>query len=211
MKITPHHIQTILKTLRNRYPVVKTQLEHETPFQLLIATIMSAQCTDRQVNKVTKELFRRYPDPESLGSASLSHIKTLIFSTGFYNNKAKNIKACARAVMKQYQGRVPETIDELVTLPGVGRKTANVVLSVSFGRQTIVVDTHVFRISRRLGLTKETDPVKVEFALMEIIPEPSWNDFSLQLIYFGREICDARKPRCPDCPLYEICPTKGKD
>ena len=211
MKMTPHHIQTILKTLRNRYPVVKTQLDHDTPFQLLIATIMSAQCTDRQVNKVTKDLFRHYPDPKSLSRASLDHIKKLIFSTGFYNNKAKNIKACAEAVMQRYQGSMPENINDLVTLPGVGRKTANVVLSVAFGHQTIVVDTHVFRVSRRLGLTNETDPVKVEFALMEVIPEPSWNDFSLQLIYFGREICDARKPRCPDCPLYEICPTKGKE
>lgn len=209
--MTPHHIQTILKTLRNRYPVVKTQLDHDTPFQLLIATIMSAQCTDRQVNKVTKDLFRHYPDPKSLSRASLDHIKKLIFSTGFYNNKAKNIKACAEAVMQRYQGSMPENINDLVTLPGVGRKTANVVLSVAFGHQTIVVDTHVFRVSRRLGLTNETDPVKVEFALMEVIPEPSWNDFSLQLIYFGREICDARKPRCPDCPLYEICPTKGKE
>ena len=133
-----------------------------------------------------------------------------IYSTGFYNNKAKNIKACAQAVSDEYQGEVPENLNLLVKLPGVGRKTANVVLSAAFGLQTIVVDTHVLRISKRLGLTGKTDPVKVEFELMEIIPKLSWKDLSLQLIYFGREICDAKKPLCQDCPLYDLCPTKGR-
>jgi len=203
-------IKTILEILRNRYPVVKTQLEHETPFQLLIATIMSAQCTDNQVNKVSKNLFAIYPDPESLGKAPLNAIKQIIYSTGFYNNKAKNIKACALAILNDHQANVPQDMARLITLPGVGRKTANVVLSASFGHQTIVVDTHVLRISRRLGLTKSRDPVKVETELMQIIPKTSWSDLSLQLIYFGREICDARKPLCENCPLFEICPTKGK-
>jgi len=210
MTLSSSKIKIMLKTLRDRYPLVKTQLEHETPFQLLIATIMSAQCTDNQVNKVSKKLFKKYPDPDTLGTAPLNDIKKIIYSTGFYNNKAKNIKACAIAVRKNHQGLVPEDIDKLVTLPGVGRKTANVVLSAAFGHQTIVVDTHVLRISRRLGLTEKTDPVKVEYELMKIIPKISWSDLSLQLIYFGREICDARKPLCQDCPLFKICSTKGK-
>lgn len=203
-------IQIILGTLSKRYPVVKTQLEHETPFQLLVATIMSAQCTDNQVNKVTRVLFKKYPDPKSLADAPIDAIKKIIYSTGFYNNKAKNIKACSRAIVKDYKGKVPQELEKLVKLPGVGRKTANVVRSASYGIQTIVVDTHVLRISKRLGLTDKTDPVKVEFELMEIIPEQSWNDLSLQLIYFGREICDARKPLCTGCPLYEVCLTKGR-
>lgn len=198
----------ILETLRNRYPVVKTQLDHETPFQLLIATIMSAQCTDAQVNKVTKVLFKKYPDPQRLAEAPISNIKKIIFSTGFYNNKAKNIKACAQALLDTYSGVVPRDIKRLVTLPGVGRKTANVVLSMAYGVQTIVVDTHVLRVSQRLGLTVNKDPVKIEFDLMKIIPKSSWNDLSLQLIYFGREICDARKPKCGECPLEGICPSK---
>ena len=210
MEINRTDVRKILETLKDRYPVVNTQLEHETPFQLLIATIMSAQCTDKQVNKVTRKLFRIFPDPESLSSAPLSKIKQIIFSTGFYNNKARNIKACSQAVLDRHGGVVPDDIELLTQLPGVGRKTANVVRSVSFGHQTIVVDTHVLRISRRLGLTDEKDPVKIEFDLMKIIPESCWNDLSLQLIYFGREICDAKKPKCSRCPLYEICPTKGR-
>tara|TARA_B100000614_G_C14468357_1_gene461450 strand:- start:180 stop:839 length:660 start_codon:yes stop_codon:yes gene_type:complete len=207
----PKVIAILLERLKARYPVVNTQLNHETPFQLLIATIMSAQCTDSQVNKVTQVLFYHYPDPESLACAPMDDIKRIIYSTGFYNNKAKNIKACARKIMDEFAGVVPEDIELLTTLPGVGRKTANVVRSVCFGAQTIVVDTHVHRLSRRLGLSCHKDPVKVEFELMEIIPESSWNDISLQLIYLGREICDARKPLCGECFLYDICPTRGKD
>ncbi|MFH2092508.1 MAG: endonuclease III [Pseudomonadota bacterium] len=211
MKKSRSNVTIILETLKNRYPVVKTQLEHDTPFQLLIATIMSAQCTDNQVNKVTKQLFKTYPDAKALAVAPLAGIKKIIYSTGFYNNKAKNIKACAQAVLDEYQGKVPDNLDLLVKLPGVGRKTANVVLSAAFGHQTIVVDTHVLRISKRLGLTDKTDPVKVEFELMQIIPRSSWSDLSLQLIYFGREICDAKKPLCQDCPLFDPCPTKGRN
>ncbi|MBC2703894.1 endonuclease III [Desulfobacula sp.] len=210
MTLNASNIKTILETLRDRYPVVKTQLEHQTPFQLLIATIMSAQCTDNQVNKVSKNLFEKYPGPEDLSHAPLNDIKRIIYSTGFYNNKAKNIKACALAILNEYQAKVPEDISKLIKLPGVGRKTANVVLSAAFGHQTIVVDTHVLRISRRLGLTENRDPVKVEYELRQIIPKPSWSDLSLQLIYFGRDICDARKPLCEDCPLFKLCLTKGK-
>lgn len=209
MKINLSKIPIILETLRNRYPVVKTQLEHQNPFQLLVATILAAQCTDNQVNQVTRYLFRQYPDPESLSRAPIQQIKEIIFSTRFYNNKAKHISACAQALIRDHDGRVPQDLDKLVKLPGVGRKTANVVLSVAFGFQTIVVDTHVLRVSRRLGLTNQTDPVKVEFELMKIIPKASWNDFGLQLIYFGRDICDAKKPLCQGCPLYAVCPTRG--
>ena len=210
MAFSASNIKILLKTLRDRYPVVKTQLEHDTPFQLLIATIMSAQCTDRQVNKVSKKLFQAYPDPEALGHAPLDRIKQLIYSTGFYNNKSKNIKACALAVLETHKGIVPEDISKLVNLPGVGRKTANVVLSAAFGHPAIVVDTHVLRLSRRLGLTDKTDPVKVEYELRAIIPKSSWSDLSLQFIYFGREICDAKKPLCTACPLFAICLAKGK-
>lgn len=203
-------VQFIVQTLRDRYPVVKTQLAHKTPFQLLTATIMSAQCTDAQVNKVTKELFAGYPDPASLAAAPIEKVKRIIFSTGFYNNKAKNIQACARALLDRHNGEVPHDLTSLVKLPGVGRKTANVVRSVCFGHDTIVVDTHVLRISRRLGLTRHKDPVKVEFDLMEILPRSVWNDLSLQFIYLGREICDAKKPACGRCPLFDICPTRGR-
>jgi len=200
-------ISIILERLSARYPVVKTQLNHETPFQLLIATIMSAQCTDNQVNKVTQVLFYHYPDAPSLAAAPMDDIKRIIYSTGFYNNKAKNIKACAQKILDDYNGEVPEGLGGLTSLSGVGRKTANVVRSVCFGAQAIVVDTHVHRLSRRLGLSNKKDPVKVEFELMEIIPKSSWNDLSLQFIYLGREICDARKPLCSQCPLYDVCPT----
>ncbi len=203
-------IHIMLKTLRERYPVVKTQLTHDTPFQLLIATIMSAQCTDNQVNKVTQKLFAKYPDPRSLADAPLDDIKGIIYSTGFYNNKAKHIKACAQSILKSHGGVVPEDIEPLVQLPGVGRKTANVVRTVCFGVEAIVVDTHVHRLSRRLGLTSSKDPVRAEFELMGLIPESSWSDLSLQFIYFGREVCDAKKPLCSRCPLYDICPTRGK-
>ncbi|MCF8089572.1 MAG: endonuclease III [Desulfotignum sp.] len=203
-------IQFLLSTLKNRYPDVKTQLVHQTPFQLLTATILSAQCTDRQVNQVTRHLFARFPDSAGLAPADLTDIKKIIYSTGFYNNKAKNIKACAQALLDRHDGQVPDDLDLLVKLPGVGRKTANVVRSAAFGHPAIVVDTHVLRIANRLGLTRSRDPVKVEFDLMKIIPESAWSDLSLQLIYFGRDICDARKPKCDQCPLFDVCVFPGK-
>ncbi|MCG8567193.1 MAG: endonuclease III [Desulfobacterales bacterium] len=210
MKKLSSRVQILIETLRGRYPVVKTQLTHESPFQLLIATILSAQCTDNQVNKVTQVLFDHYPHASALAQAPLDGIKQIIFSTGFYNNKAKNIQACARALVEKHQGEVPDDMDALVALPGVGRKTANLVRSVAYDHQTMVVDTHVLRLSNRLGLTRHKDAVKAEYDLMEIIPRESWNDLGLQLIYFGREICDAKKPLCDQCPLYDICPTRGK-
>lgn len=207
MKQVSQFVSVIIKRLKSHYPVVNTQLDHTNPFELLIATILSAQCTDSQVNKVTKGLFTRYPDPGSLAGANLDDIKKIIFSTGFYNNKAKNIKACAAKIQKDFNGKVPRDIEALVSLPGVGRKTANVVRSVCFDIPTIVVDTHVFRVSRRLGLAHGADPVKVEFELMDVLPKAVWNDIGLQFIYFGRQICHAKKPECDRCFLNDLCPS----
>jgi len=198
-------IKKILHTLTSLYPDVETQLVHKTPFQLLISTILSAQCTDRQVNSVTPKLFKKYSSPSKLAKAKLNEIERIIYSTGFYKNKAKHLKNCSRELLEKYDGNVPGSLSELVKLPGVGRKTANVVLGASFNIPAMVVDTHVARISKRLDLTNHTDPVKIEFDLEKTIPKKEWNDFSLRLIYFGRAICTARKPICPKCPLNDIC------
>jgi endonuclease-3 len=195
----------IRRILRKIYPEAKTQLFHQNPFELLVATILSAQCTDKQVNQVTPALFKRFKTPAEFARAPLSAIEQLIRPTGFFHNKAKNIKNCAKAIQEKHNGEVPQTIEELVKLPGVGRKTANVVLGAAFGVPGVVVDTHVARISQRLGLTTNKDAIKIEFDLMKILPRRAWNDFSLQLIFFGREICLARKPRCPVCPLKRLC------
>jgi len=200
----------IRKILRSLYPEVKTQLYCRNAFELLVATILSAQCTDKQVNRVTAVLFKKFRTPRDFAEASLQQIETLIRSTGFYRNKAKNIKNCAAVLLNHYSGRVPDSLEELVKLPGVGRKTANVVLGAAFGIPGVVVDTHVGRITQRLGLTENNDPVKIEFDLMKILPKSDWSDFTLRLIYFGREYCTARKPKCPDCPLLELCPWPGK-
>ena len=198
-------IAKILERLDAHYPVVKTQLNHKTAFQLLMATILSAQCTDRQVNMVTLNLFNQLQTPADFADAPIETIETLIRSTGFYKNKARHLKNCAQHIISRFEGKVPEKLEELVTLPGVGRKTANVVRGTIFGVPAIVVDTHVMRISRRLDLTLNTDPVKIEYDLMEIIPEALWNDFSLWLIYFGRAICNAKKPACSECFLNDLC------
>jgi endonuclease-3 len=196
----------IRKILRTIYSDVKTPLIHQTPFELLVATILSAQCTDKQVNQVTPVLFKRLKTPADFAAAPLKSIEKLIRPTGFFHNKAKNIKNCSRVLIEKHNGKVPQMLEELVKLPGVGRKTANVVLGAVFGISGVVVDTHVARISGRLGLTENKDPVKIEFDLMEIVPKRAWNDFSLQLIFFGRETCMARKPKCPTCPLDKLCP-----
>jgi len=202
--------EKIRQILNSRYPDVKTQLEHENAFQLLVATILSAQCTDRQVNAVTGKLFERLGTPQDFDNASIETIEALIRSTGFYHNKAKSIKNCVRALIERHKGTVPDTLEDLVKLPGVGRKTANVVLGAAFGVPGIVVDTHVSRIAQRLAMTEKKDAVKIETDLMEIIPRAQWNDFSLRLIYFGREICTARKPDCPNCWLSHLCPYPDK-
>jgi endonuclease-3 len=200
----------IRKILKERYPEVKTPLYHETPFQLLVATILSAQCTDNQVNKVTRELYKNLRTPDDFARVQIKSIEKYIRSTGFYHNKARNIKNCSKALLENHNGRVPCTLEELVKLPGVGRKTANVVLGAVFNIPGMVVDTHVGRISKRLGLTENQDPVKIEFDLMKLIPKRDWNAFALRLIFFGREICSARRPRCPACPLIKLCPWPEK-
>ena len=196
----------IRKILKGCYPGVKTQLFHDTPFQLLVATILSAQCTDKQVNRVTEKLFKLMKTPANFAAVPIESLESLIRPTGFFHNKAKSIKNCSKKLLEKHGGLVPRTLDELVQLPGVGRKTANVVLGAAFGIPGVVVDTHVARISQRLGLTTNKDPVKIEYDLMEIVPKKSWNDFCLQLIFFGRETCTARKPKCPICPLRNLCP-----
>ena len=175
-----------------------------------MATILSAQCTDKQVNSVTKKLFNTLKTPDAFARASVETIEKLIRPTGFFRNKTRNIRKCSTYLIEKYNGDVPQTLDELIKLPGVGRKTANVVLGAAFGIPGIVVDTHVARISRRLGFTENHDPVKIEFDLMKIIPKNEWNDFCLQLIYFGRSICKARKPECAPCPLYNLCDATDK-
>ncbi len=196
----------IRKILRTIYPEVNTALVYETPFQLLVATILSAQCTDKQVNRVTAELFQLLKTPADYANAPIRTLEKYIRSTGFFRNKARNIKKCSKVLMEDFNGELPQSLEDMISLPGVGRKTANVVLGAAFGIAGVVVDTHVARLSGRLGLSEHTDPVKIEFDLMKIVPTRAWNDFSLQLIYFGRETCTARKPKCPTCPLNNICP-----
>lgn len=210
MQDTRKRLDNIRKKLRKMYPQVKTQLDHRNPFELLVATILSAQCTDRQVNMVSRDLFNQLKTPQDFVDVDPRTLEGLIRPTGYFRNKAKNIKACSTALVDNFGGEVPRTIEELVTLPGVGRKTANVVLGAAFGTPGIVVDTHVSRISQRLGLTTNKDPVKIEFDLMDLVPKRAWNDFSLHLIYFGREYCMARKPRCPGCPVRRQCPYPDK-
>ncbi len=199
----------IRKILRMAFSNVKTQLNYINPFELLVATMLSAQCTDKQVNSVTKKLFKNLKTPYDFANASNKTIEEMIRPTGFFRNKAKNIKNSSKMLIEKYKDNVPDSLDELIKLPGVGRKTANVVLGAGFGIPGIAVDTHVARISKRLGLTENKDPVKIEFDLMKIIPKKEWSDFSLQLIYFGRAICKARKPGCNVCPLTELCKERG--
>ena len=202
LKARTDKIRGILKTL---YPGVGTALVYETPFQLLVATILSAQCTDKQVNRATAELFRHLKTPADFATAPIRTLEKYIRSTGFFRNKARNIKNCSQVLVQDYDGELPRSLEEMVRLPGVGRKTANVVLGAAFGIPGIVVDTHVGRISKRLELTHHKDPVKIELDLMQIIPQKEWSDFSLRLIYFGRETCKARNPACASCPLNHIC------
>ena len=200
----------IRKILRAAYPDVNTALTHRNAFELLVATILSAQTTDRQVNSVTGALFQRFPTPTDLVAAPLREVEALIRPTGFFHNKARNIKACAKALAEQHNSQVPGRLEALIQLPGVGRKTANVVLGTAFGIPGVVVDTHVKRITGRLGLTENTDPVKIEYDLMAIVPKRAWNALGLQLIHFGRDICHARNPACPDCPLKRLCSYPNK-
>ena len=198
-------LEEILSILKREYPEAKCALNFETPYQLLIATILSAQCTDVRVNLVTPELFKRYPDAKAMAKAQILQIEELIRTTGFFRNKAKSILETSKLLTEKYEGRVPATLEELIPLRGVGRKTANVVLGNAFGIPGLVVDTHVGRLCRRMGFTKSTDPVKVEQEMMKLLPESEWTLFSHLLIEHGRQICDARKPLCGDCPVYSLC------
>jgi endonuclease-3 len=202
------HAATILERLKKEYPDAHCELDFETPLQLLIATILSAQCTDKRVNMVTPELFRTYPDAESLSRANPEDLEELIKSTGFFRNKTKSLLGMSTAVADRHNGNVPSTMEELTKLPGVGRKTANVVLGNAFDINVgVVVDTHVGRLAVRLGLTNETDPVKVEQALMPLFPQADWTLISHLLIFHGRRICIARTPRCESCVLADVCPS----
>lgn len=194
-----------MEILRNTYPNVKTALDHRTPLEMLIATILSAQCTDARVNEVTKTLFKKLRTANDFAEVPIEDLEEMIRPTGFYRNKAKSIKACCAGLIEKHGGKVPDNLETLVRLPGVGRKTANVVLGSAFGIPGIVVDTHVKRVSKRIGLTRESDPVKIEFDLMPLIPKKDWIDFSHQMIWHGRRLCTARKPRCPECPLRKLC------
>jgi endonuclease-3 len=197
----------VARRLALAYPEAICELDHSNSFELLVATILSAQCTDARVNMVTPELFRRYPTPSDLAAADPSAIEELIRSTGFYQNKTRNLLGMAHGLLERYDGEVPTALDDLVTLPGVGRKTGNVVRSVSFGLPGLPVDTHVGRLSKRLGLTVEDDPVKVELELNSFLPPREWGDFSLRMILHGRRVCDAKNPRCGECALEDICPS----
>ena len=201
----------ILKRLDEAYGTEYVcYLNHETPWQLLIAVILSAQCTDARVNIVTKDLFQKYPSVEAFANADLKELEQDIHSTGFYHNKAKNIISCARTLVEKYDGEVPRELEELTALAGVGRKTANVIRGNIYHEPSVVVDTHVKRISKKLGFTKEDDPVKIEYDLMKVLPKDHWILYNIQIITLGRSICTARNPKCTECFLSDLCKGSGK-
>jgi endonuclease-3 len=202
------HALEIQRRLSAMYPVAHCELDHRDPLQLAVATILSAQCTDKRVNIVTPAVFARYPDARALAAADRGELEEIVRTTGFFRNKAKSIIGMAKALLERHGGQVPRTMAELVALPGIGRKTANVILGNAFGiNDGIVVDTHVARLSARFGLTRQTDPVKIELALMPLFPRESWAMLSHLLIWHGRRVCDARRPRCAECGLRDICPS----
>jgi len=201
-------ILEICKILNETYSMeYKCYLNYETPWQLLIATMLSAQCTDERVNQVTNDLFVKYPSLEAFANADIRELERDIYSTGFYKNKAKNIIACTKKLLEEYDGKVPKDIKDLTGLAGVGRKTANVIRGNIYREPSIVVDTHVKRISQKLGLTKENDPVKIEYDLMEKLPKEQWILYNIQIITHGRKVCIARRPKCGECTLREVCPS----
>ncbi len=207
----PARVRAILKGLDEAYPAAACALKHQNAFQLLISTILSAQCTDERVNQVTATLFPKYPDAKAFAYANPADIEREIRPTGFFRNKTKSIMGASKKIVEEFHGEVPRTMEELLTLPGVARKTANVVLGTAFGIAAgVVVDTHVQRLSERLDLTKNTDPKKIEQDLMQVIPQDRWILFSHQLIWHGRRVCQARKPRCVECNLERLCYSKDK-
>lgn len=205
---TPARVRAIVRGLKSLYPEAHCELNWRNPYELLVATILSAQCTDKRVNQVTPAVFRRYPDAAALADASLEELETLIRSCGFFHSKAKNLQSCARALVADHGGTVPRRLEDLVELPGVARKTANVVLGTAYGITSgVVVDTHVTRLARRLGLTREEQPVPIERDLMSLLPRKAWIDFAHRLVWHGRRLCSARKPNCSQCPLAPHCPS----
>jgi endonuclease-3 len=208
---SPQRLEGIFASLDVLFPQAQCALRHDNPFQLLVATILSAQCTDERVNKVTPELFRKYPTPQDFAALRQPVLEGEIRSTGFFRNKAKSIIGAAKKLVGEFGGQVPRTMDELLTLPGVARKTANVVLGTAFGLPTgVVVDTHVFRIAHRLKLSRQKTPEKVEQDLMKLVPQERWISFGHQVIWFGRKVCQARRPLCADCPLALLCDSPDK-
>lgn len=210
----------IIQRLKKAYPDAKCALHFRTPWELLVATVLSAQCTDKRVNLVTPALFKKFPTVQDFagvgvmgsdpaGIRPLEEVENLIHSTGFYKNKARNIVAAAQAIVEHHGGKVPDRLEDLVKLPGVGRKTANVILGNAFGIPGLTVDTHMIRLNRRLGLTKHTDPVKIEFELMDLVPKKDWTMYSHWIIHHGRVRCPARKPDCPHCEIRDLCPSAG--
>jgi endonuclease-3 len=201
--------KAIYRQLSKSYPNVRCELDYNSAFQLLVATVLSAQCTDKRVNQTTPALFKKYPNPKKMAKADLKDIQRLVKPTGFFRAKAKNIKALSNKIMEDFDGDVPSNLEDLITLPGVGRKTANVVLGHAFGIPGITVDTHFGRLSRRFGWSKQSDPVKVEFEVGELIPEKEWTNLSQRMIWHGRRVCHSRKPACGACPLAKLCPSYG--
>ena len=208
-KETRSQAKAIYRILTKTYPDIRCELDYQNPLQLIIATVLSAQCTDKRVNAVTPALFEKYGDVKAFAKADLHEIEALVFQTGFYRAKARHIKGLATKILTDFGGEVPETLEELISLPGVGRKTANVVLGHAFDIPGITVDTHFGRLSRRFGWTTEKDPVKVERIVGELIPRAEWTNLSQRMIWHGRRICHSRKPACGICPVAKICPSVG--
>lgn len=200
----------IAAILRRAMPAAKMELSHRSPWELLVATILSAQCTDQRVNQVTPALFTRYRTPQDFARAKPAELEALIKSTGFYKSKAKHLIGCGQAIVERFHGQVPPTMDDLTSIPGVGRKTANVIMGTAFGKPAVVVDTHVKRVANRLGLTRSEDPDQIERDLQRVFPQPQWTDVSQRLLLHGRYVCLARVPRCVECRLYDECAWKGK-
>ena len=201
--------KVIYRQLSKNYPNVRCELDYKNAFQLLVATVLSAQCTDKRVNQTTPALFKKYPNPQKMAKADLKDIQKLVKSTGFFRAKARNIKGLSNKIMEDFDGKVPSNLEDLITLPGVGRKTANVVLGHAFGIPGITVDTHFGRLSRRFGWSKQNNPVKVEFEVGELIPEKEWTNLSQRMIWHGRRVCHSRKPACGACALAKLCPSYG--
>lgn len=210
-RATPAVAAKIARLLARAYPDAKCELDFHGPLQLIVAVILSAQCTDKRVNMVTPELFRRYPDARAFAAATQEEIEQAIRSTGFYRNKAKNIRLCCQGILERFHGKVPDTMEALITLDGVGRKTANVILNVAYGKnEGVCVDTHVLRLSGRLGFSREKTPEGVEHDLMKLFPRNQWGDLTSRLIWHGRRRCSARKPDCEGCEVKSLCPSAGK-